>query len=202
MKELYRDYIRSVYDLADKLPQWSSECYDRRVKAAVSSLFEEAGEISGLFSKYCTRTNKEGIDFYNTIVSDIPEDKLDEIKSKFIDEVGDFLWVLTASCHALVESDIDIFDIFDNVKEDYQNAISFSDSLFDLFGSIYVLYSSLNLGDRVILTCLIDIVYLFGVFILTLHKQYNIELDDIIKNNMEKLGFRYDENGKRVDGKL
>lgn len=201
MKELYRDYIRSVYDLADKLPQWSSEYYDRRVKAAVSSLFEEAGEISGLFSKYCTRTNKEGIDFYNTIVSDIPEDKLDEIKSKFIDEVGDFLWVLTTSCHALVESDIDIFDIFDNVKDDYQNAISFSDSLFDLFGSIYVLYSSLNLGDRVIFTCLIDIVYLFGVFILTLHKQYNIELDDIIKNNMEKLGFRYDENGKRVDGK-
>lgn len=202
MKELYRDYIRSVYDLADKLPQWSSEYYDRRVKAAVSSLFEEAGEISGLFSKYCTRTTKEGIDLYTTTISDIPEEKLNEIKSKFTDEVGDFLWVLTASCHALVESDIDIFDIFDNVKDDYQNAISFSDSLFDLFGSIYVLYSSLNLGDRVILTCLIDIVYLFGVFILTLHKQYNIELDDIIKNNMEKLGFRYDENGKRVDGKL
>lgn len=201
MKELYRDYIRSVYDLADKLPQWSSEYYDRRVKAAVSSLFEEAGEISGLFSKYCTRTTKEGIDLYTTTISDISEEKLNEIKSKFTDEVGDFLWVLTASCHALIESDIDIFDIFDNVKDDYQNAISFSDSLFDLFGSIYVLYSSLNLGDRVILTCLIDIVYLFGVFILTLHKQYNIELDDIIKNNMEKLGFRYDENGKRVDGK-
>ena len=201
--ELFDNYKKSVYDLADKLPQWSSEQLDRRVKASISSLFEEAGEISGLYSKYCTRTNKHGIDFYNTPVATLPSDVYEEVREKFIDEASDFLWVLVASCHALANEGVGLLAQFTKAREDIINDqhITFDNSLFDIFGSIFVMYSSTHFNDKSFIECLSDIAYSFGIFLTMLNTRYEIILSDLIKHNMEKLGFRYDANGKRVDGK-
>ena len=201
--ELFNKYKKSVYDLADKLPQWSSEQFDRRVKASISSLFEEAGEISGLFSKYCTRTNKHGIDFYNTSVSALPLDTYAEIREKFIDEASDFLWVLTASCHVLANEGVGLLAQFTKAKEDVINDqhTTFDSSLFDIFGAIFVMYSSTHFNDKSFMNCLSDIAYSFGVFLAMLENRYEITLENLIEHNMEKLGFRYDSDGKRVDGK-
>lgn len=200
---LYNQYKDSVYALADKLPQWSSAQKDRRYKAAISSMFEEVGEISGLISKYRTRTNKKGIDFYNTPLKELPYETVEEIKEKFLDETGDICWVFTATCHVLANEGIGIFTQFAKAEADNLD-ISFEDSLFNIFGSIFTFYvSSCSLEDDVrSIKCLQDIAYDLGVFIYNLNKEYNITLEDILKHNMEKLGFRYDVNGKRVDGVL
>ena len=46
---MFEIYSKSVYELADKLPQWSSKDYHRRFNNAVASLLEEAGEFSHTF---------------------------------------------------------------------------------------------------------------------------------------------------------
>lgn len=200
---LYNQYKDSVYALADKLPQWSSAQKDRRYKAAISSMFEEVGEISGLISKYRTRTNKKGIDFYNTPLKELPYETVEEIKEKFLDETGDICWVFTATCHVSANEGIGIFTQFAKAEADNLD-ISFEDSLFNIFGSIFTFYvCSCSLEDDVrSIKCLQDIAYDLGVFIYNLNKEYGITLEDILKHNMEKLGFRYDVNGKRVDGVL
>lgn len=200
---LYNQYKDSVYALADKLPQWSSAQKDRRYKAAISSMFEEVGEISGLISKYRTRTNKKGIDFYNTPLKELPYETVEEIKEKFLDETGDICWVFTATCHVLANEGIGIFTQFAKAEADNLD-ISFEDSLFNIFGSIFTFYvSSCSFEDEErSIKYLRDIAYDLGVFIYNLNKEYSITLEDILKHNMEKLGFRYDVNGKRVDGVL
>lgn len=198
--ELFDTYKKSVQELADKLPQWSSSEMNRRILASVSSMFEEAGELSGLISKYRTRTNKNGIDFYTTKVSNLPLDVYTEVRQKFIDEASDFLWVLTASCHALANDGVGMLAQFTKAKQD-KCQTNFDDALFDIFGSIYVLYSSLNFQDKSIMFSLSDISYNFGNFLALLEKEYEISLTTLILHNMEKLGVRYDADGKRVDGK-
>lgn len=198
---LYNQFKQSVYDLADKLPQWNTEQYDRKFTAAVSSMFEELGEISGLISKYRTRTDKHGTDFYNTLVKDIPAETLYTIKNKFIDEAGDAIWILTAACHVFANESIGIFSRFIMAKENNID-ISLEDALFSTIGSVYVLYTSTKFEDNNIGRCLNDIADAFGLFLVKLEETYGITLDEILIHNMEKLGVRYDNDGKRIDGKL
>lgn len=197
--DLFDEYKKSVHNLADKLPQWSSTELNRRIEASISSMFEEAGEISGLISKYRTRTNKNGIDFYITPAHELPLDIYAEIRQKFIDEASDFLWVLTASTHVLANDGVGMLAQFTRAENNYQT--DFEDSLFDVIGSIYVMYSTLHFNDKSFMNCLSDISYAFGGFLVALKREYEISLTDLIQHNMEKLGFRYDANGKRVDGK-
>ena len=49
-KQQINNFEQSVIDLANKLPQWSSEDMDRRKQSSVSSMFEEMGELCGLVS--------------------------------------------------------------------------------------------------------------------------------------------------------
>lgn len=198
---LYNQFKQSVYDLADKLPQWNTEQYDRKFTAAVSSMFEELGEISGLISKYRTRTDKHGTDFYNTLVKDIPAETLYTIKNKFIDEAGDAIWILTTACHVFANESIGIFSRFIMAKENNID-ISLEDALFSTIGSVYVLYTSTKFEDNNISRCLNDIADAFGLFLVKLEETYGITLDEILIHNMEKLGVRYDNDGKRIDGKL
>lgn len=198
---LYNQFKQSVYDLADKLPQWNTEQYDRKFTAAVSSMFEELGEISGLISKYRTRTDKHGTDFYNTLVKDIPAETLYTIKNKFIDEAGDAIWILTTACHVFANESIGIFSRFIMAKENNID-ISLEDALFSTIGSVYVLYTSTKFEDDNIGRCLNDIADAFGLFLVKLEETYGITLDEILIHNMEKLGVRYDNDGKRIDGKL
>lgn len=200
---LIEEYKKSVCELADKLPQWNSEQKDRVYKAAFSSLFEETGELSGVISKYRTRTNKQGIDLYNTKIEDIPSDLLEEIKYKFTDESSDVIWLLTAICHVLINEGIGLFTRLEAAK--YLNTeISLEDALFSTIGAIYILYVSNKFEENnkiILYRGLSEIIDAFGVFLVKLKEEYNITIEDILKLNMKKLDSRYDETGKRVDGK-
>ena len=48
----------SVFNLAQELPQWNSDDKERILVSSISSLHEEAGEISGLISKFRIRKEK------------------------------------------------------------------------------------------------------------------------------------------------
>lgn len=195
MNPLFEEFKQSVYELANKLPQWSSEDYSRRFHSAMSSLFEEAGEISGLVSKRRIRKN-----YWKAVPSTLED--FNVIKQEFISEASDFLWVLTCSCYVLGHVDIDLIKQFSEAEVEYNNyELDFEQTLYDVF-SLLVLTENANLfEDRCIHSCLEDVAYSFGLFLASLAKEYSISFDELLTYNMDKLGHRYDKDGKRVDGK-
>ena len=199
---MFEIYSKSVYELADKLPQWSSKDYYRRFNNAVASLLEEAGEISGLISKYRLRS-KGDIDFYNTKFRDLPIDIQQTIKQKFIDEVSDELWVLTCTCYAFGYKDsIDSPRTFKEAEEIHDCLdIELEQALFDVVSCITIMNQNNLFEDCNIVFSLCEIVKHFGIFLAALNREYGISFDDLMKYNMDKLGLRYDKDGKRVDGK-
>ena len=195
MNPLFEEFKQSVYELANKLPQWSSEDYSRRFHSAMSSLFEEAGEISGLISKRRIRKN------YWKAVPNTLED-FEIIRQEFISEASDFLWVLTCSCYVLGHIDIDLIKQFSDAEIEYNNyELDFEQTLYDVFSSLVLTENANLFEDRCIRSCLEDVAYSFGLFLASLFKEYNISFDELLTYNMNKLEHRYDKDGKRVDGK-
>lgn len=195
INDLFNNYKQSVIELADKLPQWNSKDFGRKFNSAISSLFEEAGELSGLISKKRIRK-----DYWCVEPKTLPD--FEEIKQKFTDEASDFLWVMTCSCYCLGHGDIDILSILKESEEEYSNYnIKFEQTLYDIFSSISTMNISNMFDDRSLETCLKDLVYSFGLFLAALYCEYDIKFEDMIKYNLDKLSNRYDTDGKRVDGK-
>ena len=191
--ENFEEYKKSVYELANKLPQWNSDDYSRRYYSAVSSLFEEAGELSGLISKKRIRKN-----YWFTKPSNLID--FEEIKQKFIDEASDFLWVLVCSCYSLGYTDLDFIEQFDIASEEFSIlSYNFEQSLFNVIADISSLNMVNNFQYKALGPYFNDIIYSFGVFIQYLNTDYGITLDDLIRHNNEKLSNRYDKDGKRVD---
>lgn len=223
MTQLMQDFKQSVYNLADNLPQWSSDDIKRRKTAAVSSMFEECGEICGLVSKYQTRKIK-GTDLWLTDFESLPDETKATIIEKFKDETGDFLWVVTAAIHSVLKDKLDICDILNginsisniNIMEQLAREFMFDVNednsedvtstlcihiLSELMDDIRMTFSDDNNDDEVVAighAFMSDICAL----LVYLKLKYDISLEDILLHNMEKLGVRYDENGNRVDGKL
>ena len=162
---MFEIYSKSVYELADKLPQWSSKDYHRRFNNAIASLLEEAGEISGLISKYRLRS-KGDIDFYNTKFKDLPTDIQQTIRQKFIDEVSDELWVLTCTCYVLgYKNDINIPHVFEKAEEMYKHFdVEFEQTLFDIISSITIMNSNNLFEDCDIFISFYEVVTNFGIF--------------------------------------
>lgn len=203
--ELFSKYRDSVVKLAEKLPQWNSSApFDRRIMATLSSILEETGEISGLVSKYYTRVSKTGIDYYTTPIKDLPYDVYMEIKNKFIDEVGDLFWVITAGAYVL---DLDLLDAFKNkivsdVKFAQHNLIYYLCYIVsDVTYIDTILRSYRPKLEELKLYFASQLSYALVNLVLLLNRDYNITFEEILTHNMEKLGFRYDDTGKRVDGK-
>lgn len=188
LENLFLEYQQSVIDLANKLPQWNSKDYNRRLNSAIASLFEEAGEISGLISK--TRIRK---DYWKKDVKTLSD--YEDIRQKFIDETSDFLWVLVCSCYSLGWKG-DIYNIL--IKEPNNIlGMTFESSLYNIFDDIF----SLNVCCGDIKPFIYDIIFDFNIFLSKLNEEYEIKLEDLITFNMNKLNNRYDKDGKRVDGK-
>lgn len=226
-EQLMSDFKQSVHKLADNLPQWSSEDKNRRRVAAISSMFEECGEICGLISKYQTR-NVKGVNLWKTKIDldSISDDLRSTIISKFVDETGDFLWVFTAATHCVFDDKLDVCDMVKVAKKilkNKQNLQELCDEYFvsalmnddndnnnddeytlgvsilsEIMNGIYILPNYSSYSDSYLNNIAIDFCY----FLAYLKLKYNISLDDILLHNMEKLGIRYDENGNRLDGKL
>ena len=197
VKEIFNNFEQSVIDLSKNLPQWNTDCLDRKAQSAISSLFEEAGEISGLISKYRTRKHYYDVEDYRTL------DNYNEIRTKFVDESGDLLWVLVCSINCLItKNKIDIFGVLTEADEDY--SYSFETSLFDLIRDISTLQQQV-LFDGCISNFVVyrfeDLLLSFRTFLLFLNKDYDITLEEIINFNMNKLGLRYDSKGQRTDEK-
>ena len=194
MKELIEEFKTSVHRLADSLPQWNSDNKQRRFHSAVASLFEEAGELSGLISKKRIRKN------YWKAEIKLLEDCA-EIKEKFTDEASDFLWVLVCSCHCLGYNDIDVFELMSDAHNEYVSTkpdLEFT--LYEVFGDIHNLSIS-DIAGYDMRSCLYDIAYDFGMFISALNSEYGVTLESMMRSNMSKLGQRYTSDGTRKDGK-
>ena len=86
----------------------------------------------------------------------------------------------------------EMYDYFD---------IEFEQTLFDVVSAIVIMNQNNLFEDCNIVFSLCEIVKCFGTFLAALNREYGISFDDLMKYNMNKLGLRYDENGKRVDGK-
>nr|CAI9752290.1 hypothetical protein CVNMHQAP_CVNMHQAP_CDS_0113 [uncultured phage] len=125
--DLYSKFENSVAELSSKLPQWNSEDTDKVILSAVSSLFEEAGELCGLVSKYRIRKH-----YYKTKPSEL--ENFDEIRTKFIDESGDLLWVMSCTEQNLIKKD-KIKPILFTQNEDYN--LSLEVALFDIIRDKY-----------------------------------------------------------------
>ena len=113
------------------------------------------------------------------------------------------LWVLTCTCYALGYKDsIDIPRMFKEAEEVYDYFdIEFEQTLFDVVSAIVMMNQNNLFEDCNIVFSLCEIVKCFGTFLAALNREYGISFDDLMEYNMNKLGLRYDENGKRVDGK-
>lgn len=196
--ELFNQYKQSVYELADKLPQWNSEDKNRVLDSAISSLFEEAGEIAGIISKKRIRK-----DYWNAEEKQLYDYK--EIRQKFIDETSDFLWVFVCSCHCLGYDSIPNLEHFNDVRKEYEESTTtnFNHILFDLICDITAFHIQASYADGfAIVSTLHDIAYTFGLFLAALEDKYDITFDVLIKYNLSKLNVRYDSTtGKRLDGK-
>lgn len=188
--ELWNQYKNSVIDLASKLPQWNSFDLHRKYYSAISSLFEEAGELAGICSKMRSRSKEYG-------VSTKEQTNFNDARQKFIDETSDFLWVLTCTSWCL-NTDVDVFCVInESINNFVQDFDDTTDCDFELF--LYDLFSSIvefTLDNK-----FKSIVYEFGYFLEALNREYNITFEDLIQHNMDKLNNRYDKDGKRVDGK-
>lgn len=198
-KQQIDNFEQSVIDLANKLPQWSSEDMDRRKQSSVSSMFEEMGELCGLVSKYRTRKH-----YYKLNPSDLDTEDYKKIRDKFIDESGDALWVITSSLHSLLDTDkLFLADLFEKKADaECPKTSCLDEVLFDLVDNVSILHQELCFNDKDNLMDNLEfVISSFALFVDYLTEEYNITLDNIIENNMIKLGNRYTEDGQRTDGK-
>ena len=189
---MYTEFRKSVIDLADKLPQWNSpEDRERTQLAAISSLYEECGELCGCFSKYFTRgehwrKNKKELEDF------------EKAKEKFTDEASDLLWVLVCAGNYICNEDF--YSIFDNKNEQY--SLTIDTALFDIMRDINILRQDIMFDEENIKAIRKDFQYLaisYLTFVEALNEVYDITFDDICKYNINKLNKRYDSTGKRVD---
>lgn len=208
MTDLQKDFINSVKDLSSKLPQWNSEDKNRTIHSALASMFEELGEISGAISKYRLRS-KNDVDYYYTSPKETPN--YAEIRQKFIDEIGDFIWVFTAS----VVNNIDNVDDQNTVLTAIMKADSISiakdgylnlhTALFDTIREVVLLYQTYLFDDfefgKYSFSRYLNIVSSFNLFFAFVCAEYDMTLEDVLTYNMSKLGKRYTSTGERVDGK-
>lgn len=206
MSKLFEDFYKSVEDLSSKLPQWSDGDLIRFQNSMISSLYEEVGEICGLVSKYRVRK-----DYWKSDFSTLELDNQEEIINKFVDESADTLWVIFCSLinyqkYLYLYVDATTLEkIFIDKQSEYN--ISFEESVYDLMDSIaelkqitYIIPPKCKYYP-IILNNFINVVTAFKQYLFALSKEYNIYLEDLMQANMEKLGNRYDKNGKRIDGK-
>ena len=198
---VFSEFKDSVIALAKNLPQWNSNIFERRIQSSISSLFEEAGELCGLVSKYRTRKN-----YFNLSSEDIKNlSNFDEIKEKFIDETGDFLWVLVCSTYALMAKDA--ADTITKKIRTYTYSLSLEESLYDIIREVAILQQSIMFENNSnnISFCAMrsfeNIYSIFRTYLDYLKTDYDITLEDVCKYNMNKLGVRYDDKGNRLDGK-
>ena len=202
-KQLIQDFVKSVTDLADKLPQWNSEIRTRRVYAATLSMLEETGEIAGCMSKF--RTRKKGdVDYYYTPPKSLPN--YEEVREKLLGECCDLLWILVCSEYSLYKT-TDVCSKIVQYKEKETSSHCMESLLLQLASCISQLSLSLIAYEDAIVDSehqkgiLCKICYLFAQLIDKLEREYDITLENVMLYNMEKLGKRYDKNGKRTDGK-
>lgn len=206
---LIQIYIKSVTDLADKLDQWKNAKDKRRtVNASMLSFAEEAGEIAGAMSKYRTRT-KKGVDYYYTPPKELPD--YEDIRAKFIDELGDLLWILVCSEYSLVETTNACGDIVASMSNTLQPDQNIESVMINLiyYISVYGIFINTLIEENqhlqnyslAIKHRLDNISYWYGALMIKMFDEYNISLEDVMFHNMDKLGIRYDKNGKRTDGK-
>lgn len=194
---LFEEFTQSVYDLADKLPQWSSGDYERKYHSAISSLFEELGELAGVCSKMRSRSKE-----YYIPTKD--QSNFEIAREKFLDETCDALWVLVCSCYVLGCKGV-VSTIPGRIEKNASNynKLETKPKLEDLlYNVIYsVTYLTIcdtdNIGD--LETAFEDVIYDFASFVVALNEEYDISFTDIMVHNMNKLGKRYDKNGNRVD---
>lgn len=221
MTDLQKDFINSVKDLSSKLPQWNSEDKNRVIHSTLASMFEELGEISGAISKYRLRS-KNGVDYYYTPPKETPN--YDEIRQKFIDEIGDFVWVLTASVLNNVKEQKYQTMIFNKLMEEKDNNsvstvsneqdmitksndkyLNMHTALFDIIRDVVLLYQTYLFNDfdfdKYNFNRYLNIVSSFNLFFIFVSNEYDITFNDILTYNISKLGKRYTSTGKRVDGK-
>lgn len=208
-KSLFSEYENNVIDLANKLPQWNPKTasYERRYYSAISSLFEEAGELSGLVSKKRIRK-----DYWKSDTKSLKD--FEDIRSEFLSEASDFLWVMVCSYYCLHNISDDIYTrIFNNIHKYEINkktgivvenlkGFVFEHSVYELFSVVVLMRSTSIFEDgRELKYYIYDLVKSFSNFAYELYLEYNISLTDMINYNMNKLGTRYDKNGQRTDGK-
>ena len=142
MENKFNEYKKSVYELADKLPQWNSDDYGRRFESAISSLFEEAGEISGLVSKKRIRK-----DYWKADTKQLKD--FDSIRDSFLSESSDFLWVLVCSCYSL-GYDVDFIEQYNKVKYDWQDYYENTDNLvYDFNRCVFDIINAVNGIDSI-----------------------------------------------------
>lgn len=217
-------FLQAVHNLANKLPQWSSDNVDRRLAAAQASLLEECGELCGLVSKYQTRNTKDSFDLWETDFDQLPDELKSTIRDKFIDESGDFLWVLEATFYTTAYLHVGVSDVYGqlcNHDNSYDLFSLFSDYCDDFRCEDGKIKDIGKLGITILSEIISSLINIFlayddncrdiyndklvsdvADFLWYLKLMYNISIDDILLHNLEKLGIRYDDSGKRVDGKL
>lgn len=210
-KNLFHDFEASVIELANKLPQWNRDSqYDRRQSSALLSLYEEAGEIAGALSKKAYRKH-----YYNVNPKTLED--FNEIRQKFIDETGDLFWVIVCSNYSLeinfnielmLDKFFNIYDLYDKELDKcdiYHCYMALKINLYNFFNSVFMCFCNDENVDIFPTYITAEdfqfVIEKFVAVIIVLSKIYNITLDDIMINNIEKLGKRYDKDGKRVDGK-
>lgn len=209
-EKLFNEFKESVYELADKLPQWNSKDYTRRKVSAYSSILEELGEVSGLVSKYRVRKH-----YWKADTKEL--DNLDEIRDKFIDELADTLWVITCSYHALNIHDDNLclsrpegFNSFEELKmslnENSKQIVYYNHKELTLEAFLFTMITDATIIIDIDSGAILDLFFAtlfrdFGHLMYAMNKEYGITIDDLMISNMNKLGKRYDKDGNRTDGK-
>lgn len=199
--KLIQTYVNSVTSLADKLDQWNAEDKRRTINASMLSFIEEAGEVAGAMSKYRTRTRK-GVDYYYTAPNILPD--YEEVRAKFIDELGDLLWILVCSEYSILKTTNACNAIIETMSSIVHPVISIESTMITLAYQIALYGINIDENDDLIISIsnrIEDISYWYGVLMIKMFEEYDISLEDVMVHNMDKLGVRYDEDGKRTDGK-
>lgn len=229
-KQDFKDYIKSVTDLANKLPQWDQLNVMRSTTNACMSLIEELGEICGLHSKLRIRKN-----WSMTNRAKLSTQDKQQIQEKLVDEISDFFWVLIATGNVLCLydddqlSDSDILNILESI-EDFESTKSVYDTddretgkkrtwperkLLYLLDTVNRLCFKItvtreDVGTKIsgyftpdelynIKNLFTDVVRSFFSYVYAVSQDYDgINMEHIIKYNIQKLGKRYDSNGNRV----
>lgn len=195
----YKQFETSVTELMHTLPQWDMNEPKRVLVSMLSSLFEEAGEISGLISKFRVRKNY-GVTDYRQL------DNFKEIREKFIDEVGDFLWVLVCSIRCIFndKSAPNFVDIESLLDKDHFVAESLEFAHFCLISDISALHQTLCFNDNELNSDTVafafeDIIDSFNTVLYFLGEDYDISVNDLYVHNVEKLNNRYNKKGANAE---